>query len=314
MVMTAAIKERLDWVSGAFGGQLLFFLVGVFVYANGISSGHGGLSSQLYLAISVLLLALTAVNAIVSFGILRQFLGLSFAILSCFIIPFAFNTYGMSLNYVALCGMLYVMLVIAISPKYVGVGTLLASIGFACYLHYDAVVFLKLPVYDKDLEALERRLGSEGEAAMRDAGVKFFKVPKEMNLKDACASKEVYGDPAKWEFLYKANKSRVDGPDRNVQSGTVLIVPPLPKLAPMDLINLGVWFVAGALIAFCWRLLVGKMFELYALSTSNNSKVAQKQLDDANGQLDGVKKEFQLLKEEISLQVIEMNRITGFKK
>lgn len=312
--MKDAIKERLDWVSGSLGAHFVFFVIGSVVCLKGLADGHCGLSAQLYLAVSVLLLVVTAVNAIVSFGVLRHFLGLIFVLTSCFAIPFAMNAYGFDLSYVVLFGMLYAMAIIAISPKYVGFATLLASIAFACYLHYDAVVFRKLPVYDKDLAGLERRLVTEGEASLKAAGVGFFKVSKEMSLQDISSQKEVYGDPTKWDVLYKANRSRVDGPDKNVQAGTLMLVPPLPQLAPYDFMKLGFWFVAGALLAFCWRLLVGKMYELFTLSSNNTSKAVLRQIDDLNGQLDSSRREFNLLKEEVSLQIIEMNKITGFKK
>ena len=312
--MKDSIKERLDWVSGSLAAQVLFFAIGSVVCLKGLSSGHSSMSDQLYLSVSILLLIVTAVNAILSFGIIRQFLGLLFVLISCFVIPFAMNAYGFSLNYVVLFGMLYAMTIIAISPKYVGIGTLIASIAFACYLHYDAVVFRKLPVYDKDLAELERRLVTEGEAQLKEAGVIFFKVPKEMSLKDVSALKEVYGDPAKWDYVYKANKSRLDGVDKDIQTGTVLLIAPIPKVIPYDFVKLGFWFVLGSVLAFCWRLLVGKMFELFMLSTANTSKVAQRQLDELNSQLESTRRDFRLLKEEVSLQIIEMNKITGFKK
>lgn len=312
--MKDVIRERLDWVSGSLAAHVIFFGIGSVVCLKGLASGHSSLNAQLYLAVSVLLLVLTAVNAIVSFGVLRQFLGLLLVLVSCFSIPFAMNSYGIELNYVVLFAMLYCMAIISIAPKYVGLTTLLASIGFACYLHYDALVFRKLPVYDNELSSLERRLVVEGEAALKASGVSFFKVSKEMSLHDISALKDVFGDAAKWDCLYKANRSRLDGPDSSVQAGTILIVPPLPKVSPYDFMKLGFWFVAGAVLAFCWRLLVGKMYELFTISSSNSSKSAMKQVDDLNGQLDNARKEFNLLKEEVSLQIIEMNKITGFKK
>jgi len=312
--MKDAIKRRLDWVAGSWVAQVVFFAAGSVVCLRGLSSGHASSSAQLYLSISVFMLVLSAVNAIVALGHIRSLFGLFFVILNTFILPFSLNSYGLPLNYVALAGMLFAMAVIAIAPRFVGVGTILASAAFACYLHYDSVVFNRIPLYDRELAALERRLVTEGESPIQDGSVKVFKVSKDMTLKELSGLKEVYGDPLRWEVLYKANKSRLAEPDKPVVAGTALLVPKLPEVTVKNVVYLAAWYLAGGIVAFFWRLLVGKMLELYSMAMSNTSKAAQGQINDLNAQLDSSKKEFRLIKEEMALQIIEMNKITGFKK
>ncbi len=312
--MKDVIKRRLDWVSGSWASQVLFFAIGSVICLKGLSSGHAMSSAQLYLSLSVFLLVISAINAIVSYGYVRSFFGLFFILLNTFILPFSLNSYGLPLNYVALAGMLFAMSVIAISPKFAGVGAILASAAFACYLHYDSVVFNRIPLYDRELAAMERRLVSEGEAPIKDGSIKIFKVPREMSLKELSGLKDVYGDPLKWEYLYKANKSRLAEPDKPVVAGTALLVPALPAVTVKNVLFLAFWYVAGGLVAFCWRMLVGKMLEFYSLAMSNSSKVAQGQIDELKTQVDSARKDFRLVKEEMALQIIEMNKITGFKK
>jgi hypothetical protein len=254
------------------------------------------------------------VAAAATFGPVRFLLGLTFVLSNCFVIPFTLNACGADIGYIVMLALAYMIVLIAFAPVYVGSAALIASIFFACYMHKDAVVFRKLPVYDKDLAALERRVITEGEPALKALGVKMYKVPREMSLKEVAAEKDVYGDPLKWDFIYKANKSRVDGPESRVPAGVSLIVAPLPVVDPMNFVKLGFWFVAGALVAFCWRVLVGKMFKLFTMTSADSSRIVKREMGELQGELDSARREFKLLKEEISLQIIEMNKITGFRK
>lgn len=303
-----------DWVAGCWVCQFIFFLAGIVLYFKGLHSGIHGLSIQFYMGMSILIVFLTTVNALILRGELRRFFGVVFTLVYTVMLPLSFSAFGVQLEYVIGFALLMTILMIAIVPVKLGVAVLLASLAFACYIHWDKVLLSKAPISDKQLIELERSYASGSGNPVAEGLMKVYHVKKPMNLKTISALADVYDSVENWTYLYKANRGKVESPEQNVIPGTELIVPTLPSVPKNNYVFIIICYIGAAVLAFCWKLLIARMYEMFFLGLSSNVKVMQARLSDFEQKLGQTNDESKLIKEKLALQIIEMNKITGYKK
>lgn len=303
-----------DWVAGCWVCQFIFFLAGIGLYFKGLHSGIHGLSIQFYMGMSILVVFLTTVNALILRGELRRFFGVVFTLVYTVMLPLSFSAFGVQLEYMIGFALLMTILMIAIVPVKLGVAVLLVSLSFACYIHWDKVLLSKVPISDKQLIELERSYASGSGNPVAEGLMKVYHVKKPMNLQTISALADVYGSVENWIYLYKANRGKVESPEQNVVPGTELIVPILPAVPKNKYALIIICYIGAAILAFCWKLLIARMYEIFFLGLSSNVKVMQARLSDFEQKLGQTTDESNLIKEKLALQIMEMNKITGYKK
>jgi hypothetical protein len=67
-------------------------------------------------------------------------------------------------------------------------------------------------------------------------------------------------------------------------------------------------------MAFFWRLFIEKMYKICMLALDKSSKTSSKEVEKVKKQLEITTNEYRLLKEEVALNILEMNKIVGFQK
>lgn len=142
--------------------------------------------------------------------------------------------------------------------------------------------------------------------------IREYTVKREGNLKEIAARRDVYGNSKDWKYLFMANKRKLKDPSLTVLAGEQLIVPELPQMPVNSFTLIALAYIAGAGIAYCWRLLIQKMYEFYMMALSKSSPVAEKEIHEIRSELETTKREFRMLREEAAMTVVEMNRITGY--
>lgn len=143
--------------------------------------------------------------------------------------------------------------------------------------------------------------------------VKEYVVPRENSLK-AISRKMYDGNSSNWKYIYEANKSILGDPKLPVLAGTKLIIPEVPKMPYADFLKISLAYLAAAGIAYCWRLLVQNMYQLYYMALRKTSTSIQKEIGKVKSELEKTNNEFRLLKEEAAMTIVEMNKISGFEK
>jgi hypothetical protein len=144
--------------------------------------------------------------------------------------------------------------------------------------------------------------------------IRYFTVKREAPLSAISALKEVYGSAGRAKYLFDANKTILKDPTLPVLAGTRLIVPELPEAPYKDYFRIISGYMAVAVLAFLWRLLVGKMYSVYMSALSATSSNVLKDVDALRKDLESAKNEYRLLKEETAMHIVEMNQITGLYK
>lgn len=72
-------------------------------------------------------------------------------------------------------------------------------------------------------------------------------------------------------------------------------------------------YIAAAVVGFCWRTLIGKMHEFLTLSIQSSAGVQERENETLKERLDDMQHEQQLLKEEMAMHIIEMNKMAAKK-
>lgn len=142
--------------------------------------------------------------------------------------------------------------------------------------------------------------------------VREYTVKREGNLKEIAARREVYGNSRDWKYLFMANKRKLKDPSLTILAGEQLIVPELPAAPVHSFTLIALVYIAGAGLAFCWRLLIQKMYQFYMMALSKSSPVAEKEIREIHHELEMTQREFRMLREEAAMTIVEMNRITGY--
>lgn len=372
------IPEKIDWQTGNWINQILFFIAGCLFLSQNRGTGNTQETFWLYLAVNLILIAVVLANIIVLRDGVRYFVSLTVVLANTFLVPLSFYSYGKSLPFSVGASLVYVIITFAISPRLAGIGVLVSAIGFSCYLHYDKNVFEKYPIFKQEISKLEEKIEKAGfpnikknenikyytvkkaetlkvisglpevydspdywnsiyvanKSHIKDpvqvipAGtrlvipevkgvpykIKYYTVKREARLEKISELDEVYGNPDYWKYLFEANKSKLKDPSLLVLAGTTLIVPEMPKVPYADFFKISLAYIAAAVIAFCWRLLVAKMYEMYMMALSKSSSTVKKEVVDIKKKLEETRNEYRLLKEEAAMHILEMNKIVGYQK
>ncbi|OGV53498.1 MAG: hypothetical protein A2017_15830 [Lentisphaerae bacterium GWF2_44_16] len=377
-VIMQIIPEKIDWQTGNWINQVLFFIAGCLFLSQNRGTGNTQETFWLYLAVNLILLGIALANIIVLKNNIRYFISLTVVLANTFLIPLSFYSYGKSLPFSVGASLFYVIITLAISPRLAGVGVLISAITFSCYLHYDKNIFEKYPVFKQEIAKLEDKIEKAGFPNLKqDENIKYYIVKKDENLKvisalpevydspdywntiyvanksqikdptqmipvgtklvipevkgvsykikyytvqrearleKISALKDVYGNPDDWKYLFEANKSKLKDPSLLVLAGTTLIVPEMPKVPYADFFKISLAYIAAAGIAFCWRILVAKMYQIYMMALSKSSGTVKKEVSDIKKKLEETRNEYRLLKEEAAMHILEMNKIVGHQK
>ena len=309
------IAKRIDWVAGNLFNQVLFFIVIFFFYVKGMKSGLQTETVPMYMGIYLLITVIAMLNALFVKGLPRHFICMVFQMLNVFLIPIILNACGFGINVLVFSSLAYVVICVAISDIPAGIGVILAAIGFACFIHYENTGVLEHhPVFRKQIMHLDGRVPQGDFQALAGDNVKMYKVSKDATLQEISALKDVYNSPKKWEYLYRANMDVLDAPDKKVAAGKRLRIPPLPKINPMDYVKISVAYIGAGILAFCWKLLILKLYTLYMMAMSKSSEKFKTEIEDLKTQLSTLNKDHGMLKEEFAMHIIEMNKITSYKK
>lgn len=372
------IPEKIDWQTGNWINQLLFFIAGCAFLSQNRGTGNTQETFWLYLAVNLVLLGIALANIIVLRDNIRYFVSLTTVLANTFLVPLSFYSYGKGLPFSVGASLFYVIITLAISPRLVGIGVLVSAITFSCYLHYDKNVFEKYPVFKQEIAKLEDKIEKAGfpnlkknenikyytvkkaetlkvisalpdvydnpdywntiyianKSHIKDSSqvipagtkllipelkgvpykIRYYTVKREASLEKISDLKEVYGNPDNWKYLFEANKSKLKDPSLLVLAGTTLIVPEMPKIPYADFFKISVAYIAAAAIAFCWRLLVAKMYQIYMMALSKSSGSVKKEVSDIKKKLEETRNEYRLLKEEAAMHILEMNEIVGYQK
>lgn len=144
--------------------------------------------------------------------------------------------------------------------------------------------------------------------------IKYYTVKRETSLQTISSYKEVYNSKDDWPYLFEANKSKLRDPQLLVLAGTVLIVPELPKTPYTNFFRIALAYLLAAATAFLWRIFIGKMYKICMMALDKSAKTSSKEVDAIKKQLEITTNEYRLLKEEVALNILEMNKIVGFQK
>lgn len=89
---------------------------------------------------------------------------------------------------------------------------------------------LRMQIQDIKKGAESKAGASKASSSLSD--IEYYQVKKEADLRTISSYPEVYGTPEFWDYLYKANRDKLDDPDKPVPAGSTLIVPQDVKRLP----------------------------------------------------------------------------------
>jgi len=139
--------------------------------------------------------------------------------------------------------------------------------------------------------------------------VKNYTVKTPATLREISALPGVFDNADNWDMLFKANKKIIMNPDEIIATGTVLKVPCQRIDIKSDLIKIAILYLVAVFVAYCWRLLILKMYTLYIQAKGFAPVVDTTAVNALEQQLGKTQEDQRLLKEEIALQIIEMNTV-----
>jgi hypothetical protein len=149
--------------------------------------------------------------------------------------------------------------------------------------------------------------------------INTYIVTEKSTLAEISANSEVYGRKDYWKYLFDANRVKLKnspgrGGNRVVFGGTELRVPEVPTIPLHYFFKIASAYFAGALLAYCWRLLIEKMYTLYQMAMSKSSQTLKQEVNKIKSRLNKSESDCQMLKEETALHIMEMKKILEHNK
>ncbi len=128
------IDENCNWPFWNWITQIIFFIITILFMVIGLNSNTGRLSLWYYFSLSTVVLLTGAANCIILKRSLRTSISLAHIVLNTYIIPGAMYAYGRTIGEAFLLCILYVIIVVAISPLITGAFAVTGGICFSAFL------------------------------------------------------------------------------------------------------------------------------------------------------------------------------------
>lgn len=225
--MIDGLLDNDKWQRAAWLIMGLAFVVGLLICSHSALKGGSNLLVWFYFFAMAGLMIFTSAATFLFTGTLAAFINFCSLMIGTFLFPLAYYAFTENLNVAVIGGMAYMILLVAVVPRLVGVCVLSAGVAFACCLKYYRI--------------------SPGETGSLD----FYLI--------------------------------------------------------------ALVFVMVGLVAFCWRMLIQKMYDLFMNAAQTGSQLSSREINELRQNLEKTKNEERLLKEEIALQIVEMKNIIGEK-
>ena len=296
--------------------QVLFFICTSLFFFYAVISKTNGDTSQWYFYGSIVSITVTSIGTAIPINIVKNIMVMSAIMANVFIIPMLLFSSGFDLGLASGLSLVYVIVIGAISPYLVAIGTGIAALAFCCYLHFENNVFKSVPVFKQEI--IKSRVVKDGDkmyALNADEPILYRVKEEETNLKELSLLHYQSEDYAM--DIYKANKDKLGKETPNdikIYKDTELIIPNIKKFDYKSPVIISIIYIVAVLLGIGWKIYVLKMFELSRAAISNNSGEAENQILNLKDELEQSENNCRLLKEEVAIQIIEMNQISGLKK
>ncbi len=264
--------DKFNWECGCWITHIVFFAITTIFATDAITADNTPESLLYYSVISSVLVLISTINIFFSsekfkniIPKIKYIVALFIVIMNTYIIPFSLNAYGQAPEIALTTTLLYLIIIIAISPRTVAIGALVAAISFSCYFVSENS---RLLAQSETIEEVKEDNKEEDKKLT-------LKEKKEIERKQNIIENEKAAE---------------------LQSKYIL---------------LSIYFVLAACVAFCWRLLIKKMVQLFKLAGQNTSSLFAKKIKNLEDTVDKSESEKLTMKEEMALQIMEMNQLTG---
>jgi len=297
--------------------QIAFFIViALMFFYSVISETHSDTAWWYFLYGSVPLIIIASVGAALPIPLAKNIISMATIMANVFIIPLVLFTSGYDLGLSAGFSLVYVIIIGAISPYIVAVGTGIAALALCSYLHFENNVFKSIPDFKQDI--ITERVIQDGENAYTievDEPIYYRVEKEETNLKEL--SLKHYKSEDYYMEIYEENKEKLGTETPNdikIMRDTELLIPNIKLFNYKSPLLISGLYMLAVLLGIGWKIYVIKMFEISRSALNNNSSIAENEILNLKDELEQSENNCRLLKEEVAIQIIEMNQISGLKK
>ena len=296
--------------------QFAFFVCTSLFFFYAVISKTNGDTSWWYFYGSIALIIITSVGTVIPISIVKNISVMTAIMANVFVIPMIIFSSGYDLGLAAGVSLVYVIVVGAVAPYIVAIGVGIAALSFSCYLHLENNVFVTIPEFKQEI--MQGKVVKDGDKLYSvDSGEPIlYKVEaKDTNLKELSLMQ--YGSEDFAMKIYEANKDKLGKETPNdikILKGTELIIPNVQKFNYKSPLFISIIYIVAVLLGIGWKVYVLKMFELSRAAINNNSGATENEILNLKDELEQSENNCKLLKEEVAIQIIEMNQITGLKK
>ncbi len=325
-----ALKEDFSWEIKSWGVLLLFYIITtLFAIQTFITINTIPGTLLLYFIVNTIFIILATVNIFFSHPSFRFGISMFFLVFNTFLIPASINGYSQYIEYSLATALLYTIFAIAVTPKSIAFSILLSSIGFACFTvsQYsfliknttDTTKILQFKVVDQEYKKLSK-------FKVKHDNWKFlgedFNKTRKLSAYSSTSTIDIPDElTLSWKIKDKEHKRQVVIKKSEVKK---IISNSLDDFKDEDksfFHNLSVlsehiqmvgYFMSAAIIAFMWKLLITKMTTLYKTAGSAIEARLDKKVKNLESDIESKESEQQMLKEEIALQILEMNKATNY--
>ena len=296
--------------------QIVFFiLTSLFFFYAVISETHGDTAWWYYYG-AIASIIITSIGVALPMELLKNITSLTTIMANVFIIPMVLFSAGYDLGMSAGASLIYVIVMGAISPYLVAIGTGIAALSLSIYLHLDNNVFISIPEFKQ--AALQENLVQDGDkifAVNPNEPILYRVLKTKTNLIELSIKHYNSGDYA--HDIYEANKEKLGEETPNdikILKDTELVIPNITRLDYKSPITISILYIIAIILGVGWKLYVLKMFELSKSALSNTSGSSETAILNLKDELEQSETNCKLLKEEVAVQIIEMNQLAGLKK
>ncbi len=325
-----ALKEDFSWEIKSWGVLLLFYIITtLFAIQTFITINTIPGTLLLYFIVNTIFIILATVNIFFSHPSFRFGISMFFLVFNTFLIPASINGYLQHIEYSLATALLYTIFAIAVTPKSIAFSILLSSIGFASFTvsQYsflinsttDTTKILQLKIVDQEYNKLsEFKVKHENWKFLGDnfkedlklstySNNSILKIPNEFTISWKTNNKKYQ----RQVIIKKSEAKKIDtnslgdfkGKDKSFFYNSSILPEHMKMVA---------YFISAAIIAFMWKLLIHKMTTLYNSAGAAIETKLNKKLQNLKSDIESQESDQQMLKEEIALQILEMNKATNY--
>ncbi len=304
-------KDKSNWVIKNWVCQIIFFSLTSLFFFKSVVSGTQGDAAWWYYLCSITVIIANSIGTVLTIPLAKHIISMTTIMINIFMIPLVLVNSGYSLGFSAGFGLIFIMSTISITPYYVGASAAVTGIIFSIYLHQENNVFFT-PPYPEQTDTTEQN-GSDMSLPSPESIV-YYKVVKAKTTFSELSELHFGSDKFAIQ-IYEANKEKLgDTPNIDILKNTELIIPAVKIFSYKTPSIIMFIYITAGLLGLGWKFFAINMFELCSTASVNKSKGYEDEILNLKDELEQTNNNCKVLKEEVAIQIIELNHITGHHK